>query len=183
MLFQNHKSLLSTPSKCFARIRSWPGTFLFYSSIIFSLLYHLPSAALVMLAIWPCGSPSPRSLLRWSPHKELWSEYWYLLLDPSKCEASSLRIPTKLITSSSTSSYSTPLRCNPTPTFLEITFDRTVSFYEHVSLLKAKFFSGLKVLHSISAFSWCPSKKSLSVFYKLYFGSFSVMLHPDVFFS
>ena len=58
------------------------------------------------------------------------------------------------------------LRFNPTPTFLGITFDRTLSFSKHVSSLKAKFFPRLKALRCISASSWGPSKESLSVLYK-----------------
>ena len=58
------------------------------------------------------------------------------------------------------------LRFNPTPTFLGVTFDRTLSFSKHVSSLKAKFFPRLKALHCISASSWVPSKESLSVLYK-----------------
>ena len=58
------------------------------------------------------------------------------------------------------------LHFNPTPTFLGVTFDRTVSFSKHVSSLKAKFFPRLKALRCISASSWGPSKVSLSVLYK-----------------
>ena len=58
------------------------------------------------------------------------------------------------------------LRFNPTPTFLGITFDRTLSFSKHVSSLKTKFFRRLKALHCMSASSWGPSKESLSVLYK-----------------
>ena len=58
------------------------------------------------------------------------------------------------------------LRLNPTPTFLGVTFDRTLSFSKHVSSLKAKFFPRLKALRCISASSWGPSKESLSVLYK-----------------
>ena len=60
------------------------------------------------------------------------------------------------------------LRFNPTPTFLGVTFDRTLSFSKHVSLssLKAKFFPCLKALRCISASSWGPSKESLSVLYE-----------------
>ena len=57
------------------------------------------------------------------------------------------------------------LRFNPTPTFLGVTFDRTVSFSKHVSSLKAKFFPRLKALRCISASSWGPSKESLSLLY------------------
>ena len=41
------------------------------SSMIFLLLCLLPSAALFTLTIWPFGPRSPRSPLRWRPHKEL----------------------------------------------------------------------------------------------------------------
>ena len=58
------------------------------------------------------------------------------------------------------------LRFNPTPTFLGVTFDRTLSFSKHVSSLKAKFFPRLKALRCISASPWGPSKESLSVLYK-----------------
>ena len=55
---------------------------------------------------------------------------------------------------------------NPTSTCFIATFDRTLSFSNHVSLLKAKFFPRLKALCCISASSWGPSKESLSVLYK-----------------
>ena len=58
------------------------------------------------------------------------------------------------------------LRFNPTPTFLGVTFNRSLSFSNHVSSLKAKFFPRLKALRCISASSWGPSKESLSVLYK-----------------
>ena len=58
------------------------------------------------------------------------------------------------------------LHFNPTPTFLGITFDCTLFFSKHVSLLKAKFFPHLKALCCISASSWGPSKESLSLLYK-----------------
>ena len=57
-------------------------------------------------------------------------------------------------------------RFNPTPTFLGVTFDRTLSFSKHVSLVKAKIFPRLKALCCISASSWGPSKESLSLLYK-----------------
>ena len=83
---------------------------------------------------------------------------------------SSQWIPTKL-TSSPTSSYSTlnlllfnsRLRFNPTPTFLGITFNHTLSFFKHASLLKAKFFLCLQALRCISASSWGLFKESPSL--------------------
>ena len=63
------------------------------------------------------------------------------------------------------------LRFNPIPTFLGITFDRTLSFSKHVSSLKAKFFPHLKALRCFSASSWVPSKESLSLLYKSFLRS------------
>ena len=88
-------------------------------------------------------------------------------------------IPTKL-TTSPTSSYSAPTSVSiPIPTFLGVTFDRSLSFSKHVSSLKAKFFPRLKALHCISA-----SSRGLSLFcIKLFFGLFLLMLYPDSFLS
>ena len=73
------------------------------------------------------------------------------------------------------------LRFNPTPTFLEVTFDRTLSFTKHVSSLKAKFFPRLKALRCISASSWSPYKESLSVLYKSFFRSLLTYASPGWF--
>ena len=85
-----------------------------YLSMIFWLLCLLPSAALFTLTIWPFGPPSPRSLLRCMPHKELcfdWSAglstVVFLSIRANVRPRSSQWIPTKL-TSGSTSSYSAP---------------------------------------------------------------------------
>ena len=98
---------------------------------------------------------------------EHWSESWCLPLNPSKCEASFFSLdshqahlqPNLLLLGSC-------LHFNPTPTFLGVTFNRTLSFFKHVSLLKAKFFPRLKALRCISASSWGPSNESLCVLYK-----------------
>ena len=83
------------------------------------------------------------------------------------------RIPTKLTSSS------TPTLCfNPTPTFLGIIFDHTLSFSKHVSSLKAKFFPRLKALCGISASSWYPSMESLSLLYKTFLRSLLTYASP-----
>ena len=64
--------------------------------------------------------------------------------------------------------FNSLLRFNSTPTFLGITFDRTLSFAKHVSSLKAKFFPRLKALRCISASSWGSSKESLSLLCKAF---------------
>ena len=59
-------------------------------------------------------------------------------------------------------------RFNPTPTFLGVTFDRTLSFSKHASLLKTKFFPRLQALRCISAFSWGGSKELISLWCKAF---------------
>ena len=95
---------------------------------------------------------------------ERWSEYWCLPLNPSKCEASFFSVDLcQAHLQYNLLLLNSRLRFNPTPTFVEVTFDRTFSFSIHVSLLKAKFFPRLKALRCISASSWGPSKESLSL--------------------
>ena len=60
------------------------------------------------------------------------------------------------------------LRFSLTPTFLGVTFDRTLFFSKHVSSLKAKFSPRLKALRCSSAFLLGPSKESLSLLYKAF---------------
>ena len=115
--------------------------------------------------IWLFGPPPPRSLLRWRPHKELWC----LPLNPSKCEASFFSVdPHQANLQPNLLLLGSHLHFNPTPIFLGVTFDSTLSFSKHVSLLKAKSFPRLKVLRCISASSWGPSKESLFVLYKCF---------------
>ena len=98
---------------------------------------------------------------------ERWSEYWCLPLNPSKCEASFFSVdPHQALLQPNLLLLGSRLRFNPTPTFLGVTFDRTLSISKHVFSLKAKFFPRLKALRCISASSWGPSKESLSLLYK-----------------
>ena len=114
---------------------------------------------------------------------ERWSEYWFLPLNPSKYEASFSVDPHQPNLQPNLFLLGSRLRFNPTPTFLGVIFNHTLSFSKHVSLLKAKFFPLLKALCCISASSRGPFNESLSVFcMKLFFGPFSFALHPDVYF-
>ena len=138
------------------------------SLMIFQLLCLVSSAALFTLTIWPFPSP-PRSLLRWRPHKELcfdWSA------DQSIGVSLLIRENDRLLfspwISTKITSFYSRLRFNPTPTFLGVIFDLTLSFSKHVFLLKAKFFPRLKALVCISASSWGPSKESVSLLYKAF---------------
>ena len=110
---------------------------------------------------------------------EHWSEYWCLPLNLSKCEASFSVDPHQPNLQPNLLLFGSRLRFNPTPTFLGVTFDRTLSFSKHVSSLKAKFFPRLKALRCISASSWGPSLFCINLF----FGPFSPTLHPDGFLS
>ena len=100
---------------------------------------------------------------------ERWSEYWCLPLNSNKCEASFFSVdPHQAKLQSNFLLLGFRLRFNPTPTFVGVTFDRTLSFFKHVSSLKAKFFPRFKALRCISASSWGPSKESLSLLYKTF---------------
>ena len=143
------------------------------SLMIFRPLCLLPSAALFTLTIWPFGPPPPTvptaveatqgALFR----LERWSEHWCLPLNPSKCEASFFSVdPHQANLQPNLLLLGSRVRFNPTPTFLGVTFDRTLSFTQHVSSLKAKFFPRLEALRCMYASSWGPSKESLSLLYK-----------------
>ena len=159
--------------------RKDPFSALFFSlssSMIFLLLYLLPSAALFTLTIWLLGSPPPSVP---TVVEATWSEYWCLPLNRSKYEASFSVDPHQANLQPNLLLLSFRLRFNPTSTFLGVTFDRTLSFSKHASLLKAKFLPRLKALHYISASSWGPFLFCI----KLFFSPFSLTLHLDGFLS
>ena len=144
------------------------------SSSMIALLHCLyPSAALFTLTIWPFGPPPSRSPLWCRPHKELcfdWSDGLStgVFLSIRANEASFSVDPHQANLQLHLLLFNSRLHFNPTPTFLGVTFDRTLSFSEHVSSLKAKFFPHFKALRCISASSWGPYKESLSVLYKAF---------------
>ena len=177
MVYQNHKS------RSFRVCRGvQQGSVL--GPVLFSLFINdlpasLPSVSCSLyaddLAIWSSSPLVPIAMEATQGalfRLERWSEYWCLPLNPSKCEASFFSVdshqpnlqPNLLLLGSR-------LRFNPTPTFLGVIFERTLSFYKHVSSLKAKFFPRLKALRCISASSWGPSKESLSLVYKSFLRS------------
>ena len=136
------------------------------------------------LAIWSSSSSVPTAVEATQEGQirlERWSEYWCLSIMPSKCEASFLVDPHQAnLQPSLLFLFNSRLRFNPTPTFLGVTFDRTLCFSKHVSSLKAKFFLRPKALRCISASSWGPSTESLFCI-KLFSGPFSLMIYPDGF--
>ena len=173
VVYQNHKS------HSFRVRRGVPqgsvlGPVLFYF-FINDLPASLPSSVSCSLyaddlAIWS-SSPSVPTAVEATQgalfRLERWSEYWCLPLNPSKCETSFFSVdPHQANLQPNLLLLGSRLRFYPTPTFLGVTFDRTLSFSKHVSSLKAKFFPRLKAIRCISASSWGPSKESLSVLYK-----------------
>ena len=173
VVFQNHKS------RCFRVCQGVPqGSIL--GPVLFSLFINdlpasLPSAVSCSLyadnlAIW---SSFPSVLIAVEATQgalfrlECWSGYWCLPLNPSKCEAAFFSVdPHQANLQLNLLLLGSRLRFNPTPIFLVVTFDHTLSFSKHVSSLKAKFFPRLKALRCISASSSGPSKESLFVLYK-----------------
>ena len=137
------------------------------------------------LAIWS-SSPSVPTAVEATQgalfRLERWSEYWCLPLNPSKCEAFFISVdPHQANFQPNLLLLGSRLRFYPTPTFLGVTFDRTLSFSKHVSSLKAKFFPRLKALRCISASSWGPSKDSLSLLYKSFLRSLLTYASPGWF--
>ena len=164
-LSKSQKLFLSSPSKCSATIRSW-------SCICCLLINDLPAPLPCSvscsyyadnLAIWSSSSSVPIAVEA-SQGALFRLERWCLPLNSSKCEASFFSLdPHQANLQLNLFLLGSRLRCNPTPTFLRFTFDRTVSFSKHVSSLKAKFFPRLKVLRCIFAPSW-GSLRSPSLF-------------------
>ena len=150
---------------------------LLFSLFINDLPASLPSSVRCSLyagdlAIWLSALPVPTAVEATQGalfRLERWYEYWCLLLNPGKCEASFLSVdPHQADLQPNLLLLNSRLRFNPIPTFLGVTFDRTLSFSKHVSSLKAKFFPRLKALRYISASSWALFNESLSLLYKAF---------------
>ena len=184
VVYQNHKS----PS---FRVRRGVPQESVLGPVLFSLFINdlpasLPSSVSCSLyaddlAIWSSSPSVPTAVEATQAalfRLERWSEYWCLPLNPSKCEASFFLVDPH---QANLLLLGSRLRFNPTPTFLGVTFDRTLSFSKHVSSLKAKFFPRLKALRCISASSWGSSKKSLSLLYKSFLRSLFTYASPGWF--
>ena len=161
-----------------------------YLTLFFSLSFNdLPALLLIsvsvlgMLITWPSGL---LSLLLWRLHKELWFDWStgmrtgvFLLIQinmkpPSRC------IPIKIIFQHHFLPINSTLLFNPTPTFLGITFDRTLSFlsmcfcWRPSSFLVSRPYTVSLLLHRAPFMSLLSFVQSSS-------SSPSPMLHPDGF--
>ena len=100
---------------------------------------------------------------------ETWSNLWRFPLNPKKCESSFFSADTQQATfQPRLYLLGIPLSFNPTPKFLGVTFDRTLSFGAHVQSLCSKFYPRHKALRSIATASWGPTEESLSLLYKAF---------------
>ena len=98
-----------------------------------------------------------------------WSSKWRLPLNPLKCETSFFSLdPYQSRIQPSLYILNTPLKFNPHPTFLGVTFDRTLSFKHRVLSLRKKFHSRFRAFRSIASASWGLSKESLCTLYKAF---------------
>ena len=98
-----------------------------------------------------------------------WSSKWRLPLNPLKCETSFFSLdPYQLRIQPSLHILNTPIKFNSRPTFLGVTFDRTLSFKYRVLSLRKKFHSRFRAFRSIASASWGPSKESLCTLYKAF---------------
>ena len=158
--------------------RKDPFLALYFSVSINDLPASLPSISCSLyaddLAIWSSSSvPTPVEATQGALIRlECWSEYRCLPLNPSKCEAYFFSVNPHQANLQLHLLFNFRLRFNPSPTFLGVTFDRTLSFSKHVSSLKVKFFTRHKALRYISATSWGLSGETLSLLYKTFFGPF-----------
>ena len=98
-----------------------------------------------------------------------WSLKWRFPRDPLKCKTSFFSLdPYQSRIQHSLYILNTPLKFNPHPTFLGVTFDRTLSFKHHVLSLRKKFHSRFRAFRSLASASWSPSKESLCTLYKAF---------------
>ena len=124
------------------------------------------------LAIWS-SSPDPlkaSSVVQFFLNVlETWSNLWRPPFNPKKCESSFFSTdPHQATFQPLLYLLGIPLLFNPTPKFLSVTFNRTLSFGAHVQSLCSKFYLRDKALRSIATASWGPTKESLSLLYKAF---------------
>ena len=119
-----------------------------------------------MLTIWPSGPPpqtrSKPPLLSNPPSLRNMVQLMGLPLNPKKCESSFFSTdPHQATFQPRLNLLGFPLLFNPTPKFLGVTFDRTLSFGAHVQSLCSKFYPRHKALRSIATASRSHKRISL----------------------
>ena len=164
-----------------------PQYFSLSSSMIFLLFYFYPSAGFFMLMIWRFG-PLPRFLLRWRPHKELCFDWIaglstgaFLSIRANVRPISSEWITTKL-TSIPISSCSTPVSVSiPLRLFLGSPSTALFPFLDMYLRQRPSSFL-ISRPYVLFLLPHGAHLRCRSFFYvKLFFGIFSLMLHPDSF--
>ena len=130
--------------------------------MIYLLLCPLLSAGLFMLTTFnlvllPLGRYCDEG--RTKSSNSIGAMVWILVSSSQskKCEDSFLSVDPHQANLQPNLFLFNSLNFNPTPSFLGIIFDHTLSFSKHASLLKAKFLPYLKAILCISASSWDPS--------------------------
>jgi hypothetical protein len=107
------------------------------------------------LAIWslsPSVDTATSSVQAALNALQIWSQKWLLPLNVAKCEGSFFSTdPRQAHLQVNLSLFNTPLNFNPTPIFLGVKFDRTLSFLPHVRGVQSRSAPRLKALKSISA--------------------------------
>ena len=104
-----------------------------------------------------------------------WSSKWRLFLNPLKCKTSFFSLdPYQSRIQLSLYIFNTSLKFNPHPTFLGVTFDRTLSFKHHVLSLRKKFHSQFRVFHFIASASGAHQRNPYVPYIK---PSFAPSLH------
>ena len=149
VVYQNHKS------RSFRVHRGASQGSVLFPVLFFLSINDLPASlafsftVLFMPTTWPFGSSSPLApaTIEATPGALIRPERWCLPLNPSKCKPFFFLVdPHQANLQPNLLQCNSPLRFKPTPTFLGVTFDCTLSFSKHVSSLKAKFFPAVVVV-------------------------------------
>ena len=102
----------------------------------------------------------------------VWSKNHRITLNTAKCEVSFFSSsPKEASWSPSLTLNGQPFRVNKTPTFLGVTFDRTLTFRPQVEAVKSKTLGRIKNLSSLASKEWGWDRSYLTRVYKATIGS------------
>ena len=91
-----------------------------------------------------------------------WSTKHKLTLNPSKCESTLFSTcPGEAKWSPEITLDGQTLKVNPTPTFLGVTFDRTLTFSQHAVQTKARIMKRIRILSALASKEWGCSRTDL----------------------